>query len=79
MSREDKSTQLPWEALEHTKGDIPWSALEQFADAVGSAPSVTDKLIKMYEQSFDLGPDHFGQSERPAKTQDQPLFARRTR
>lgn len=60
MSREDKSTQLPWEALEHTKGDIPWSALEQFANAVGSVPSVTDMLIDMYEESFDLGPDHFG-------------------
>lgn len=60
MSQEDKSTQLPWEALEHTEGDIPWSALEQFANAVGSVPSVTDMLIDMYEESFDLGPDHFG-------------------
>ncbi len=55
---EDKLTQLPWEALKHTEGDIPWSALYKFAAAVAVDPLVVDALIELYEQALESGYDH---------------------
>jgi len=55
---EDKLTQLPWEALKHTEGDIPWSALYKFAAAVVVDPFVEDALIELYEQALESGYDH---------------------
>ncbi|MFH1884375.1 MAG: SEC-C metal-binding domain-containing protein [Planctomycetota bacterium] len=55
---EDKTVQLPWEALKHTEGDIPWSALYKFAAEVVVDPSVVDALIELYEQALESGYDH---------------------
>ena len=55
---EDKLTQLPWEALKHTEGDIPWSALYKFAAEVVVDPSVVDALIELYEQALESGYDN---------------------
>ncbi len=54
---EDKIAQLPWEALKHTEGDIPWSALYKFAAAVTVDPQVVDVLIELYEQALESGYD----------------------
>ena len=54
---EDKLAQLPWDALKHTEGDIPWSALYKFAAAVVVDPSVVDALIELYEQTLESGYD----------------------
>jgi len=55
---EDKIAQLPWEALKHTEGDIPWSALYKFAAEVVVEPSVVDALIELYEQALESGYEH---------------------
>ncbi len=55
---EDKTAQLPWEALKRTEGDIPWSALYKFAAEVVVDPSVVDALIELYEQTLESGYDH---------------------
>ena len=50
----DKTTQLPWEALTHTEGDIPWSELSEFAAAVTRDESLTDELIELYEEAYEF-------------------------
>lgn len=55
---EDKIAQLPWEALKHAEGDIPWSALYKFAAEVVVDPSVVDALIELYEQILESGYDN---------------------
>ena len=55
---EDKTAQLPWEALKHAEGDIPWSALYKFAAEVVVDPSVVDALIELYEQTLESGYEH---------------------
>ncbi len=55
---EDKTAQLPWEALKHREGDIPWSALYKFAAAVTVDPPVVDELIELYEQTLESGYDN---------------------
>jgi hypothetical protein len=55
---EDKTTQLPWEALKQTEGDIPWSALYEFAAAVVSDQFKVDALIELYGQALESGCDH---------------------
>jgi len=52
-----KSTQLPWEALQHQEGSIPWPALREFADAVVTDPAVVDELVSLYEQVFNSAYD----------------------
>ena len=54
---EDKATQLPWEALKHTEGSIPWSALFEFAAAVRDK-SLTDSLLGLYDQAYESDFDH---------------------
>ena len=54
---ENKIAQFPWEALKHTEGDIPWSALYKFAAAVTVDPPVVDALIELYEQALESGYD----------------------
>ena len=44
---------LPWDALRHSEGDIPWPALEQFAQALAADPSLWEKLRTLYENYFD--------------------------
>jgi uncharacterized protein YchJ len=53
-----KSTQLPWESLQHTEGDIPWPALYEFAAAVVADSKTVDELIKLYVQTFDYSCEH---------------------
>jgi hypothetical protein len=55
---EGERSQLPWEALQHTEGDIPWPALYEFAAAVVTDKSLTDGLIELYEQALEAGYDH---------------------
>lgn len=55
---EGKLSQLPWEALKHTEGDIPWSALYKFAAEVVVEPSVVDALIELYEQTLESVYEH---------------------
>lgn len=55
---EDKTAQLPWEALKHTEGDIPWSTLYKFAAEVVVEPSVVDALIELYEQALESEYEH---------------------
>ena len=55
---EDKITQLPWEALKHTEGDIPWTTLYKFAAEVVVEPSVVDALIELYEQALESEYEH---------------------
>jgi uncharacterized protein YchJ len=55
---EDKTAQLPWEALKRTEGDIPWSALYKFAAEVVVDPSVVDALIELYEQALESEYEH---------------------
>jgi uncharacterized protein YchJ len=58
MTMEGETRQLPWEALQHTEGDIPWPALYEFAAAVVTDKSLTDGLVELYEQALQAGYDH---------------------
>ena len=55
---ENRSTELPWEALRHTEGGIPWSALSEFGAAVVRERSLTDDLFELYEQAYESECDH---------------------
>ena len=55
---EDKTAQLPWEALKQTEGDIPWSALYEFAAAAVDDQFNVDALIELYEQALESGCDY---------------------
>ena len=48
---DDRLSHLPWQELWHTQGEIPWPALETFADAVIAEPDLADELFKTYEQA----------------------------
>jgi len=39
---------LPWDAFEHSQGEIPWNVLEQFADALVASPSLWERLREPY-------------------------------
>ncbi|MCX5673003.1 MAG: SEC-C metal-binding domain-containing protein [Planctomycetota bacterium] len=51
-----ESPALPWEALTHTEGDIPWPALEASADALAAHPMLLDRLTDRYDE-FMTDPD----------------------
>ncbi len=55
---EDRTTQLPWEALKCAEGGIPWPALYKFAAAIVSDRSLTDGLIELYGQAYESEYDH---------------------
>ena len=46
----ESGSPLPWEALKHTEGGIPWAALETFADALGTEGSVFQGLADLYDE-----------------------------
>ncbi len=48
----DKSLQLPWEDLRRVEGDLPWTALETFADAVGADPTLAQELFAEYDKAW---------------------------
>lgn len=54
---EYEAMELPWEALKHTEGEIPFSALSQFAAAVVRDESLTDALMDLYEQAWETESD----------------------
>jgi len=55
---EDKKAQLPWQALQHSEGDIPREALFEFAAALVRDDSLTDDLFELYERAYEIGYDH---------------------
>jgi hypothetical protein len=54
---DEKSAQSPWEQLSRTQDEIPWSALETFADAVVTKAGLTEELFKTYEQARTISLD----------------------
>ena len=44
-----EATDLPWAALRHTEGDIPWTALEEFAESLTAEPELWPKLAEVYD------------------------------
>jgi len=47
------ATQLPWDALKHTEGDIPWHVLNQFADALAAHPPLWEELREVYDKFME--------------------------
>jgi hypothetical protein len=47
----DESVQWLWDALQRTEGDIPWSAMGAFAEALAAEPDLIDSLIHAYDQA----------------------------
>jgi len=47
----DEGVQSLWDALHRSEGDIPWSAMEAFAEAVAADPDLTDKLFDAYDEA----------------------------
>lgn len=47
----DESVQLLWHALQSTESDIPWSAMEGFAEALAAEPGLIDSLLNAYDQA----------------------------
>jgi len=51
---DDRLSGLPWDELWHTQGDIPWPALEAFAEAEAAKPDLTAELFQTYERARDV-------------------------
>ena len=49
----DEHPDLPWDALRQTEGEIPWTALEAFADALAAEPHLWETLCKSYEECIE--------------------------
>ena len=47
------STSLPWDALRHTEGSIPWTTLEQFAQAVAVDWDVLEELLDLCDEFME--------------------------
>lgn len=47
----DGFVQLPWDALWRAEGDIPWSAMGVFAEALASQPDLIDPLFNAYDEA----------------------------
>ncbi|MGE5295834.1 MAG: hypothetical protein ACM3VT_13490 [Solirubrobacterales bacterium] len=47
----DESVQLLWDALQSNEGDIPWSAMGTFADALAAEPGLIDSLLNAYDEA----------------------------
>jgi hypothetical protein len=48
----DKSLQLPWEDLRRVEGDLPWTALETFANAISADPDIAGALFAEYDRAW---------------------------
>jgi len=48
----DRFSQLPWEDLRRMDGDLPWSALETFAEAVVAEPELAQELFAEYDRAW---------------------------
>ena len=49
----DTEASLPWEAMTHTEGDIPWAALETFAHAVAADWDVLEEILNLYDEFME--------------------------
>jgi len=47
----DESVQLLWDALRRIDSDIPWSAMEAFADALAAESDLIDTLFQAYDEA----------------------------
>ncbi len=47
------STSLPWEALRHTEGPIPWPALKRFADTATADGHVLEEILDLYDEFME--------------------------
>ena len=47
----DGFVQLPWDVLWRAEGDIPWSAMGVFAEALASQPDLIDPLFNAYDEA----------------------------
>ena len=50
----DESMQPLWDALQRPEGDIPWSAMEAFAEALAAEPDLIDDLFNAYDDAREL-------------------------
>jgi len=50
----DESVQLLWDALQRPEGDIPWSAMGAFAEALAAEPGLTEPLLKAYDEAREV-------------------------
>jgi len=50
----DETLQSFWDALERTEGEIPWSALGAFADALVDEPRLIDQLLNAYDEAREI-------------------------
>ncbi len=48
----DRSTSLPWEDLRRVEGELPWTALEAFGDAVVADPDLGEELFAEYDRAW---------------------------
>jgi hypothetical protein len=48
----DESVPLPWDDLRRMEGDLPWTALETFADAVVADPTLAQELFAEYDRAW---------------------------
>lgn len=48
----DVFSQLPWEDLRRIDGDLPWAALETFADAVVGNSDLAQALFAEYDRAW---------------------------
>ena len=44
---------LPWEALKHTEGPIPWPAIRQFAEGLGTDSQLLEPLLDIFDQTLE--------------------------
>jgi hypothetical protein len=53
-------TSLPWDALRNTQGDIPWTALEQFAQAAAADWDVLEEIMDLYDEFQETAYERHG-------------------
>ena len=44
---------LPWGALKHTQGDIPWPAIRQFAESLSADSTLLEPLLGMLDEALE--------------------------
>lgn len=50
----DETLQPLWDALERTEGEIPWSAMGTFANALVDEPGLIDQLLHAYDEAREV-------------------------
>ncbi len=57
---DDEKIKSLWSQLQHTEGPIPWSVLDEFAEALAEYPAIWKSLAKRYDELALSGEDYFG-------------------